>query len=450
MYDELQRIFLNSKLVSFSVDNKIINSNWHKNASRNGIMNNVTKLSDVQLHLLQQTPVKRYVLDIDDMKQFSNVVIKSNAIVQMELYGQDEHRLHGLDVQVLSTCFLMAQCLKQQRAIFDSNTVFEIPLDKFCELWQIGFTTKEKQNGNIYRDVSESASRLNQRNFVYPDVAGSKMVESGYFSYIKYDKSVVQFGFPAPILEYVNLDKQYTWYFLENIIKLREVSEAYKIAQYAIILYENIQKLKFKSRFTSNKVSVLELSSVDLRKLLGIEPTSYKRHIDFRIKLLDKIVAFIHERVKMRIEIENLTMGGRGVNGYRFTAYMTDSDLDFIAAINRAKEPPIMTVSQRMKFAPGLMAHTTFDAMYRMKGEKNPEFLRRIEKELADNDRVVEFEPYLRAVGFKSKKFDTYIAKLDDEVKRKIQERQAEKSESVGKQADLDLDGDEQDPTLPF
>lgn len=423
----------------------------YSNTSRDGIMSNVTKLSDVQLHLLQQTPVKRYVLDIDDMKQFSSVVIKSNAIVQMELYGQDEHRLHGLDVQVLSTCFLMAQCLKQQKAIFDSNTVFEIPLDRFCELWQITFTTKEKQNGNIYRDVSESASRLNLRKFVYPDVSGSKMAESGYFSYIQYDKSVVEFGFPAPILEYINLDKQYTWYFLENIIKLREVSEAYKIAQYSIVLYENIQKLKFKSRFTSNKVSVLEISSVDLRKLLGIEPTSYKRHIDFRNKLLDKIVAFIHERVNMRIEIENLTMGGRGVNGYRFTAYMTDTDLDFIAAISRAKEASIMTVSQRMKFAPGLIAHTTFDSMYRLKGEKNPEFLKRLEKELADNDRVVEFEPYLRAVGFKSKKFDTYIAKLDEGVKKKIQERQSAQKGIAGQQADLDLgQGDQADPTLPF
>lgn len=420
-------------------------------------MSKVAKLSDLQLHLLQQTPVTKYTLDVDDMKQFSSVVIKSNAIIDMELYGQDERRLHGVDVQVLSTAFLMAQCLKQQRAIFDANTVFEIPLDKFCDLWGIDYTAAEMKAGRIYRDLSESASRLNLRKFVYPDVKRVKIVESGYFSYIKYDKTTIQFGFPLPILEYINLDKQYTWYFLENIIKLRAVSETYKVAQYSIILYENIQKLKFKSRFTTNKVSVLEISSVDLKKLFGIDPDKYKRHIDFRVKLLDKLVEFIRERVNMNIEIENLSMGSsRKIDGYRFTAYMTDSDLDFIAAINKAKEAPIITVSQRMKFAPGLIAHTTFDAMYRLKGEKNADFLRRIENELADNERAVEFEPYLKAVGFKSKKFDAYIAKLDEDIKRKIADKR-----NIGEQASLDLSSDDgklggvvdpqgEDTELPF
>lgn len=293
-------------------------------------MTSVTKLSDVQVHLIQQTPVQKYVLNVDDMKNFSNVVIKSNAIIDMELYNKDEQRLHGLDAQVLSTAFMMAQCLKQQKAKFDANTVFQMPLSVFCEIWKIEFTKEERKKGFVYRDISDSASRLNGRKFVYPDVEKTKIVESGYFSYIKYDQAVIEFGFPTPILEHINLDKQYTWYFLENIIKLRVDSNSYKIPQYAIILYENIQKLKFKSRYTSDKVSVFEISSIDLKKLLGIDPDKYTRHIDFRIKVLDKVVEFIQERVRMTIEIENLAMGGRGVNGYRFTAYLTGRDLDFI------------------------------------------------------------------------------------------------------------------------
>lgn len=408
-------------------------------------MSNVTVLSDVQRHLLQQTPVDKYVLNIEDMKQFSSVVIKSNAIIDMELYGQDEQQLHGMDVQVLSTTFLMAQCLKQQRAVFDANTIFEIPMAVFCELWKIPFTDDVKKKGFIYRELRDSVSRLNLRNFVYPNVEKSKMVESGYFSYIQYDQATVQFSFPTPILEYINLDKQYTWYFLENVIKLQETSETYRIAQYATILYEHLQKSKFKSRFHQKKASIVEMKTDDLKKVLGIEPTSYKRHIDFRIKVLDKVVEFVHNRINMKIDIENLSMGGRGINGYRFTCYMTDTDLDFVAAMSKAKESPIMTLSQRMKFTPQLIAHTTFESLYRKKNEKNSDFLNRVEKLLADNEKVVEFEPYLRAIGFKSKKFDTYISKLDDEVKKKI----AEKREGAV-QGDLDLDGDEDDAELPF
>lgn len=394
-------------------------------------MTSVTKLSDVQLHLLQKTPVQKYVLNVEDMKNFSNVVIKSNAIIDMELYNQDEQRLHGLDAQVLSTAFMMAQCLKQQRAIFDANTVFQMPLAVFFELWKIDFNKEDRKKGFVYRDISESASRLNGRKFVYPDVQKTKIVESGYFSYIKYDTAVIEFGFPTPILEHINLDKQYTWYFLENIIKLRVDSSSYKIPQYAIILYENIQKLKFKSRYTNDKVSVFEISSIDLKKLLGIEPEKYNRHIDFRVKVLDKVVEFIQQRVDMTIEIDNLSMGGRGVNGYRFTAYLTVKDLDFIAAISKSKQKSIMSIAQRLKFSAALASHTTFDSIYNKNKDKKQEFIARIEKELAINDKLVEFEPYLRAVGYKSKKFDAYIKSLDDAVKKSIDDQRESQAQDA-------------------
>ena len=415
-------------------------------------MENGIALSPVRQAILEEKPIERYTLNPDDMKQYSHVVIKSNAIIDMELYGQDEYQLHGRDVQVLSTSFLMAQCLKQQGAKFDSNTIFEIPMGLFCEMWKIPFDGAVKKKGFVYRELIDSVDRLNNRKFLYPDVERSKMVKSGYFSYIKYNQTVVEFGFPPPIIDYINLGTEFTWYFLENVIKLQETSVSYRIAQYATLLYEHLQKSKFHSKYRKDYLNIFDLSSEGLRKVLGIEPGSYKRHIDFRTKVLDQAVLFIKERIGMEIKIENLSMGKRGVNGYRFITNMTSEDMDFIAAYYH-KEKPIMSVSQRLKFSSRLSAHTTFEGIYRGKGESNADFIKRIEKLLSDNEKLVEFEPYLRAVGFKSKKFDAYITSLDEAVKAKVKEKQEEVSQGVlplldANQGVLPLGGDEEN--IPF
>lgn len=98
-----------------------------------------------------------------------------------------------------------------------------------------------------------------------------------------------------------------------------------------------------------------------------------------------------------------------------------------------------MTASQRMKFSASLIAHTTFESIYKDPNEKKQAFVARIEKELANNDKLVEFEPYLRAVGYKSKKFDAYIQNLDDAVKQKLDEQRQsqEKANATLKNVEL-------------
>ena len=188
---------------------------------------------------VNRDPLRKYTLELHDLERVA-IVVKNNTILGMEEFGEDGLALNGLDVQVLSTALLAAHILKERGDVFTANTVFSIPIANFCQIWRMPSDSKARRNGNIYRDLFNSVSRLNQRYFRYPDVSRTRLVESGYFAYIQYNKSVIEFGFPAPIIDYLMKRNDFTWYFLENVLKIQDSGNASALKSYAIVLFENL------------------------------------------------------------------------------------------------------------------------------------------------------------------------------------------------------------------
>ena len=358
---------------------------------------------------VNRDPLRKYTLELHDLERVA-IVVKNNTILGMEEFGEDGLALNGLDVQVLSTALLAAHILKERGDVFTANTVFSIPIANFCQIWRMPSDSKARRNGNIYRDLFNSVSRLNQRYFRYPDVSRTRLVESGYFAYIQYNKSVIEFGFPAPIIDYLMKRNDFTWYFLENVLKIQDSGNASALKSYAIVLFENLHKMKnFQNNKNENGETEVVFETSKLKKLFGIDDDSYSRHIDFRKKVLDRCALLLEEKAGLSCQIDNV-FKGKNVTGYKFRVKFSNRDLDFSAAVSKQKiDKPIMSLAQRKNFALLLSQHTTFASIYKNNGEEDRAFITRLVRLLMNNDRVADFGDYLAAVGFSSRKLDAFL-----------------------------------------
>lgn len=389
-------------------------------------------------------PIEHYVMNNEDLEEVK-IVVKNNTILGMEEFGSDGLSLSGTDVQVLSTALLAVHIIKEKRQTFDANTRFTIPFKLFVGMWGIDNNEKSKPSVNFYRDLRRSISRLNSRKFRYPSAYGPALAESGYFAFIEYENARISFGFPLTIIEYLNKNNDFTWYFLENVLKIQQEGGSSVLRNYAQIIYENLHKVKNFTDLKNKKGEVvIKFSTTKLRRLLGIEPSNYSRHIDFRVKVLDKIVQLLQEKIGLAVSVENI-YSGRSVVGYQFVVKFAEQDLDFSRAVTKNKiDKPIMTIAQRRKYAALLVKHPVFDLHFRRLGESDEDFTHRIIGNLMHNDRVSDYADYLKEQGFVSKKLVAYQKERkaeqisDAEKEQEIKDIKADLDELHGVQADKD------------
>ncbi|NWK53738.1 replication initiation protein [Acinetobacter sp. SwsAc5] len=355
-----------------------------------------------KLHPL--TPLKEYYLE----DQSTNFMIKNNMFVTIEEYRDDEKKVVGplssTDTQILTTSFMMAHELNENNINYDAETVFKIDLEKFCKLWKIEITEEDKSTGLIYHNIKNSIKRLQSRSFIYLDLESNQPVQSSYFAYIEYGNNYISFGFPKPFIQYLKRMDRFTWYYLENIIKLLSENKQYALSSYAVTLYENLQKEKNFAPIVDGK-KVIFFSVPKLRKLFGLVDV-YQRNTEFKRNILDKIIVLIDKHTNLKITIEGIKEG-KEITKYKFICEFPAHDLDFAKAVSKKKaDRLLLSAPQRKKFSKLLAENVGFCAVYRKENEVQKDFIARIEKQLMENLKAIEYWPYLKAVGCKSRNIE--------------------------------------------
>lgn len=342
--------------------------------------------------------------------------IKNNAFIgnsQSNTDGAKVSPLSKMEMMVIQTAFFMAHQLNQtmgKHKTYDAETEFIISLKKFAELWRIIDGDKPIEDKAFYTTIRRAISKVDKRRFLYPDLNAPKgtkaVVLSGYFGSVKFitsqnNGSEISFSFPKDLIPYLKNYGQYTWYYFENVIKLRDHPNA-------IILYEYFSKYKNKLDRVSEKEIVLNLTVPRLRNLLsvgdGYDCTDMVR------KIVKPAIAKINLDTTMFIDEIEFVKSGRVIESVNFKVTFTNDDLDFNDAIEQVnKEKPLLSENQIFKYTLLLTKNQEFLDVFREEAEGDHEFISRVAMNLKDNDMAVMYYPYLQACGFSSKKIEAII-----------------------------------------
>lgn len=343
--------------------------------------------------------------------------IKNNAFIghsQSNSDGEKVSPLSKMEMMVIQTAFFMAHQLNQtmgKHKTYDAETEFIISLKKFAELWRIIDCDKPIEDKVFYTTIRRAISKVDKRRFIYPDLNAPKgtkaVVLSGYFGSVKFitsqsSGSEISFSFPKDLIPYLKNYGQYTWYYFENVIKLRDHPNA-------IVLYEYFSKFKNKLDRVSEKEIVLNLTITRLRNLLsigqGYDSTDMVRRI------IRPAISQINQDTTMYID-ENIEFikSGRVIESINFKVKFANHDLDFNDAIEKVnKEKPFLSENQIFKYTLLLTKNQEFRDVFREEDEGDHEFISRIAMSLKNNDMAVNYYPYLQVCGFSNKKIENII-----------------------------------------
>lgn len=346
------------------------------------------------------------------------ILQKSNFLVDIEenLLTSDEKalkkttQLSKMELMIIQTAFFMAHelNLSANQKHYDAETDFVISLKKFAELWDLDDFEK-LEDGSFYTIVRRAIQKLDKRRFFYKAIDSDRnkqiTVLSGYFSSIKFitSKNKVSefaFNFPKDFIPYLKSYGQFTWYFFENTIKLRDHPNA-------ALLYEQFSKNKNNpfNRKDKNLVYItFEMSK--LRKILSVAD-GYNTN-DMLRRIIKPAIEMINQESSIRIIDEEKIKEGKNIEAIRYLVKFNDKDLNFkgaMAEVNEGKR--LLTDAQILKYAIPLVQEENFSNQYLQENENSYEFIARISEELKSNEKVFEYYTHLKRVGFKSDKIET-------------------------------------------
>lgn len=201
------------------------------------------------------------------------------------------------------------------------------------------------------------------------------------------DKGMVVMYLNRNVISMISrLEANFTQYLLEQVSEFK--------SKYSIRLYELL--IKYRDIGTSKKFEIAEL-----RSKLGLEDNEYKLNAVFKRDVLDKAVKEINDKADIQIKYEQFKEG-RKVSHILFkfikkkeTKQKKSKDQNTVDMFNG------MTIKQIMMFSDKLSRDTAFQNHYTAHvGELEREYAIRIGEELAKPERVLEWMPYLKAVGY--------------------------------------------------
>ena len=249
-------------------------------------------------------------------------------------------------------------------------------------------------DSTAYLTIKEACKRLRGRYFTYQRLVNDNLeqVESNWVQSIAYanNSSYVKIKFTEAVMPLItNLEKHFTSYQLEQVKDLTSI--------YAIRLYELL--------ISWRQTKKVELSLVDLRLKLGIEPNEYKAMNNFKAKVLDLAVSQINEHTDITVKYEQVKQG-RSITGFTFTfkqkakatAHQTQRDennLDLFSVEN-------MTDKQIAVFSKKLAELPELGSKYSPIGASVEQFAQMIASELKNPLLQAKYIDYLKKVGFKN------------------------------------------------
>jgi plasmid replication initiation protein len=241
-----------------------------------------------------------------------------------------------------------------------------------------------------YQALKDACDDLFARQFSYQSLSEKGNVinhKSRWVSEVAYidNEAVVRLIFsPAIVPLITKLEEQFTKYEIQQISNL---SSAYAVRLYEILIAWR----------STGKTPLLTIH--DFRNKIGVLDTEYKRMYDFKKYVLDIALKQVNEHTDITVKVEQHKTG-RSITGFSFNFKQKPSGTNSPNKIAESKEAPIvLTDAQRYLFA-GKLSELPEMGKLSLGTESYEQFAVRIANMLQDPEKVKEFTPLLRKVGF--------------------------------------------------
>ena len=308
------------------------------------------------------------------MSKENRLVVKDNSLIDASF------NLSLVEQRIM----LMAIVEARELPSLTFDTPVKVSVKSYIDAYKV-------VGNNAYKQVQDAVDTLFERQFSYYDPVDDERYKERWIykaSYIDDKGHIVLFFTPTVISMISRLYANFTQYLLEEVSDFK--------SKYSIRLYELIAK--YKGVGASNKYGIDEL-----RSLLGVENTEYKTMSLFKKNVLDKAVNEINKSDKADIQIKyEQFKEGRTISHILFkfikkkeTKQKESKDQNTVDMFTG------LSIKQIMMFSDKLSRDTAFQNHYTAHvGELERDFAIRIGEELAKPERVLEWMPYLKAVGY--------------------------------------------------
>jgi len=241
-----------------------------------------------------------------------------------------------------------------------------------------------------YQALKDACDDLFARQFSYQSLSEKGNVinhKSRWVSEVAYidNEAVVRLIFaPAIVPLITRLEEQFTKYEIQQISNLTSA--------YAVRLYEIL--IAWRSTGKTPLITIY-----DFRQKIGVLETEYKRMYDFKKYVLDIALKQVNEHTDINVKVEQHKTG-RSITGFSFSFKQKKSATNIANDISQDKELKInLTDAQRYLFASKLSELPEM-AKLSQGNESYEQFAARIVTMLQEPNKLKEFMPLLRKVGF--------------------------------------------------
>jgi plasmid replication initiation protein len=238
-----------------------------------------------------------------------------------------------------------------------------------------------------YQALKDACDDLFARQFSYQSLSEKGNVinhKSRWVSEVAYvdNEAVVRLIFsPAIVPLITRLEEQFTKYEIQQISNL---SSAYAVRLYEILIAWR----------STGQTPLIDIH--DFRNKIGVLDTEYKRMYDFKKYVLDIALKQVNEHTDITVKVEQHKTG-RSITGFSFNFKPKKSATKRM--IEQKDEPIILTDAQRYLFASKLSELPEMGKLS-LGTESYEQFAIRIADMLQDPEKVKEFTPLLRKIGF--------------------------------------------------
>ena len=264
----------------------------------------------------------------------------------------------------------------------------ETPIEIRATAYRDQYKTDES---NAYSQLADASKQLFNRQFSYIDryADTDAVTVSRWVNEVTYvnDKGMVVMYLNRNVISMISrLQANFTQYLLEQVSEFT--------SKHSIRLYELL--IKYRDIGTSKKYEIAEL-----RSKLGLENDEYKVTADFKKYVLDVAIKEINDKADIQIKYEQFKEG-RTISHILFkfinkkeTKQKKSKDKNTVDMFTG------LSIKQIMMFSDKLSRDTAFQNHYTAHvGELERDYAIRIGEELAKPERVLEWMPYLKAVGY--------------------------------------------------
>lgn len=238
-----------------------------------------------------------------------------------------------------------------------------------------------------YQALKDACDDLFARQFSYQSLSEKGNVinhKSRWVSEVAYvdNEAVVRLIFsPAIVPLITRLEEQFTKYEIQQISNL---SSAYAVRLYEILIAWR----------STGQTPLIDIH--DFRNKIGVLDTEYKRMYDFKKYVLDIAIKQVNQHTDITVKVEQHKTG-RSITGFSFSFKQKKSATK--SMVQKKDEPIVLTDAQRYFFSNKLSELPDMNK-YSQGTESYEQFAVRIADMLRDPEKVKEFTPLLRKVGF--------------------------------------------------